>query len=401
MATVKVKFRASMKENKEGVLYYQVIHERVIRQIKTDGKLFGSEWDGMQSEVIIPFNSNRRTTYLIMLNDRIKFGKKRIEQIIKARDGEGCDYTVDDIVSDYETKPNGKSLFSFIAEIIMKLKEMGKIRTAETYISTMNSFVGFSKGADIALKSINSDMLERYEAYLNSRDSSLNTISFYMRTLRAIYNRAVESGYVKQENPFKRVYTSIDKTAKRAIPLQDITKIKELELLHKPDLELARDVFLFSFYTRGMSFIDIAYLRKKDIKNGELTYRRRKTGQTLHIKWEKCMAELAQRHPNDNTEYLLPIITDPERCSRKQYIEKMAKINSSLKKIATMAGISSNLTLYVARHSWASAARTKNIPISVISEGMGHDNELTTQIYLASLDTAIVDKANRLILKSI
>ena len=79
----------------------------------------------------------------------------------------------------------------------------------------------------------------------------------------------------------------------------------------------------------------------------------------------------------------------------------MSLINRKLKTIGNMVGIQLPLTMYVARHSWASAAKTKNVPISVISEGMGHDSELTTQIYLASLDTAVVDKANRMILKSL
>lgn len=139
-------------------------------------------------------------------------------------------------------------------------------------------------GEDISLSLIDSDLLEEYEAFLRRNELSLNTISFYMRKLRAVYNRAVDKGLISQQNPFKRVYTSIEKTPKRAIPLKWITKLKDLELIHLPELEFARDLFLFSFYTRGMSFVDIAYLRNKDLKNGELTYMRRKTGQRLQIK---------------------------------------------------------------------------------------------------------------------
>lgn len=152
-----------------------------------------------------------------------------------------------------------------------------------------------------------------------------------------------------------------------------------------------------------MSFVDMAYLRKSDLKNGVLSYRRRKTGQLLHIKWEKCMQEIVDRYNIVGNEYMLPIITSVETpdMARKEYKNKLKQINNQLKKIAFLTNITISLTMYVARHTWASVAKSKNIPISVISEGMGHDSETTTQIYLASLDTSVVDKANCLILKSI
>ena len=160
-------------------------------------------------------------------------------------------------------------------------------------------------------------------------------------------------------------------------------------------------MFLFSFYTRGMSFVDMAYLKKSDLKNGMLSYRRKKTGQQLHIRWERCMQEIVEKHPNTTTEYLLPVITDPAGSDRKQYENALHLVNRKLKKVAEMAGLSVTLTMYVARHAWASTAKCKNIPLSVISEGMGHDSETTTQIYLASLDTSVIDEANKLILKDL
>lgn len=166
------------------------------------------------------------------------------------------------------------------------------------------------------------------------------------------------------------------------------------------DLEYARDMFLFSFYTRGMSFIDMAYLKKLDLKNGTITYRRRKTGQQLTIKWEKCMEDIIAKYgTNTATHYLLPIITNPYSDERTQYRNAICRINVVLKEVAKLAGLHIPLTMHVARHYWASVAKSKNIPLSVISEGMGHDSEETTHIYLASLDTSLVDKANNLILK--
>ena len=294
-----------------------------------------------------------------------------------------------------------RTLFTFMQSIIEQKKLMGHIRTAETYKATLRSFSAFLNGKDIALTKINSDIMQLYEVHLYNRGLLRNTTSFYMRILRAVYNRAVEKDLTINRNPFKHVYTGIDKTIKRAIPLKAIKQIKNLDLSLQSSLDFVRDMFLFSFYTRGMSFIDMAYLKKKDLSNGILSYRRRKTGQQLFIRWEKCMQEIVEKYENPLSEYLLPIIKPMNGDERKQYQNAMYLINRKLKEIGKIVEIKLPLTMYVARHSWASVAKNKNVPISVISEGMGHDSEMTTQIYLASLDTAVVDKANAQILKDL
>ena len=143
--------------------------------------------------------------------------------------------------------------------------------------------------------------------------------------------------------------------------------------------------------------MDMAYLKKSDLKNGILTYRRRKTGQELSIKWEKCMSEIISKYPDNKTDFLLPIIKEVGN-ERKQYDNALHLVNYRLKDLSKKLKLQRPLTMYVARHSWASIAKAKNVPLSVISEGMGHDSETTTQIYLASLETSVVDKANKMIL---
>ena len=293
-------------------------------------------------------------------------------------------------------------LFPFMENVIANLMELGKVRTSETYTSALNSFRRFRKGKDILLAQIDSDLIQAYEAYLKNTGICPNTSSFYMRILRAVYNRAVDKRLTTQKFPFKHVYTGVDKTIKRAISLKDVKKLKGMDLSGNPAFEFARDMFLFSFYTRGMSFVDMAYLRKKDIQNGILSYKRRKTGQVLLIKWEKCMQEIVDKYNYPLSCYLLPIIRSEDRLDdRKQYIYSAHNINRCLKKLGTELGLSVHLTLYVARHAWASIAKSKNVPLSVISEGMGHDSEATTRIYLASLDTFAIDKANHMILESL
>ena len=401
MASVKVKFRPSTVNGKEGTLYYQVIHNRVVRQINTEYKLFVSEWDSHSETVVLHhlLTGQERNNYLLSIGSRIKWDKDRLNKIIHKLFQSGT-FVTDDVVMRFHENRQELSFNAYISQQIARLKRLGKIRTSETYTAALRSFNGFINGKDVLFDQLNADLLAEYEAYLKGRGNTPNTISFYMRILKAVYNRAVEDGLTEQRHPFKSVYTGVEKTMKRALSLNDIRRIKGLDLSLKPNLDYARDMFLFCFYTRGMSFIDMAYLKKKDLQNGILSYRRRKTGQQLFIRWEKCMQEIVDKYQRNGTDYLLPIINKVGN-EQRQYRNALRLVNNKLKEIAIIVGLQVNLTMYVSRHSWASIAKNKNVPLSVISEGMGHDSEATTQIYLASLDNSLVDKANEMILKNL
>ena len=399
MVSIKLKFRPSTIDGKEGTIYYQVIKNRVVRRIKTNYRIFTSEWNDKSCKLV--FECPNRYDYLRAIEDRIKLDMECLKRLISRYESANPHFTSDDIVVGFKTKMNELSFFNFMQKQIAQLKQMGKYRTSETYHATLNSFTAFRNGQDLLFAEFDSDLMLMYESYLHNRGVTKNSSSFYMRFLRAVYNRAVEKELIEQCYPFKYVYTGIDRTIKRAIPLKAIKQIKSLDLSLQPSLVFARDMFLFSFYTRGMSFIDMAYLKKKDLSNGILSYRRRKTGQQLFIRWEKCMQEIVMKYNNPLSGYLLPIIKPMNGDDRVQYQNAMYLINRKLKEIGKMVGVQLPLTMYVARHSWASVAKNKNVPISVISEGMGHDSELTTQIYLASLDTSVVDKANSMILNSL
>ena len=392
MASIKIKFRPSTIKGKEGVIYYQIIQNRVIRQLKTDYRIFAEEWNERTGLIIL---TGRRGHYLQSFEERIEWDIKRLQSIINYFESKQLRYSADDVVSSFQNQAKELSLFYFMRSIITLLKQMGKLRTSETYQAALKSFMQFRENKDLLLDEITSDMMLMYEAFLRNKGITKNSSSFYMRILRAVYNRAVEKELTQQRFPFKRVYTGIDKTVKRAIPLKMIKQIKNLDLSQNPTLDFARDMFLFSFYTRGMSFIDMAYLKNKDLANGMLTYRRRKTGQKLFIKWEKCMQEIVDKYDTMYNSYLLPIIRNPNINERKQYENALRLVNNKLKDIAEIIHLQIPLSTYVARHAWASIAKSKNIPISVISEGMGHDSEMTTQIYLSSLDTSAVYRANK------
>ena len=394
MTSIKTKFRPSTVDGKEGGLYFQIIHNRVVRQLNTDYKVFAEEWDAESESVIV---SGNRSNFLLGIQERLTWDAARLEKVVCSLETERRRFTADDVITMFHKQTKESSLFTFMHGVIAQLKQLGKVRTSETYTATLKSFMAFRDGQDVPLDGVTSDIMLMYEAHLKTRGASMNTISFYMRNLRAVYNRAVEKELTPQNYPFRHVYTGVEKTVKRAIPIKAIKALKDLDLSMKPSLDFARNMFMFSFYTRGMSFIDMAYLRKSDLKNGILTYRRRKTGQQLTIKWEKCMEDIIAKYPKNETDFLLPIITK-QGDERRQYDNALHLVNYRLKELSTMLKLQRPLTMYVARHSWASAAKAKNVPLSVISEGMGHDSEATTQIYLASLETSVVDKANKMIL---
>ncbi len=381
-------------------MYYQVIHHRIARQINTGYKLYAQEWDNSTSEVVVPRNTKEeRFRYLTSLRSRMEKDASRLRGILVRLDRFGASYTAEEVVELYNTPPEN-GVLAYTRRLIASLEVADKQRTAETYTTVLNSFRRFLGDRDVYLGDMDSGLMMEYEGFLKTAGVCQNTISFYMRNLRAIYNRAVEEELTAQRNPFKHVYTGIGKTAKRAVTLKVVRQVRDLKLTD-PLMDYARDMFLFSFYTRGMSFIDMAYLKKSDLKNGILSYRRQKTHQHLTVKWERPMQKIVDKYDTKGTPYLLPIIRRDEVDERRQYKSALHLINNKLKMIGDLLKLEMPLTTYVARHGWASVAKSKNISVSVISEAMGHDSESTTRIYLASLDASVVDKANSLILKSL
>ncbi len=400
MASVKVKFRPSTLADQEDAIYYQIVHDRKVRQLLSSYTVFPNEWSDIRSTVILRAG-NPRNGLLAEIRDRINCDVEQLLRIDRKFYNTREEYTADDIIEEFNRYVYEYTLFKFMESEIIRLRGRGKARTSETYRSTLRSFRKFRKDEDIRLDAFTPEVTEAYEAWLMARNVVPNTISFYMRILRAAYNRAVEQEIIKDGHPFKTVYTGVDKTVKRALPLPVIKKIKCMDLARFPTMEYARDMFILSFCLRGMSFVDMAFLRKSDLKNGFVTYRRRKTGQILTIAWTVEMQQIIDRYGENPTEYLLPILRRRYHNEIAAYHNISYRINRGLRKIAQIVGIEIPLTLYVARHSWASAAKSKGIPLPVISEGLGHESESTTRIYLADLDTSVVDRANAIILRSI
>ena len=396
MASVRIKFRPSTVEGKEGTLYFQIIHKRVARTVFTDCRVFTSEWDSVSSSVIIG-GTDERKAYLEMVASKLKWSMERFSKIIAGKEKEKADYSVDDIVSEYNRQPDCPTLFNFIRSMVAKKTDAKRYGTAKTYSDSLVSFSSFRNGKDITFNDLNEDIINQYEAWMKDSGLKRNSSSCYLRTFKTLYLKAVDMGLTDDRDIFRHVFTGFATTTKRAISIDAIKAIRKLNLENNPALAFARDMFMLSLYLQGMAFVDIAYLKKSDIRNGQLQYSRKKSGQTLTISWEKPMQEIvdAYSHLTKDTPYLLPIITKQDGMERKQYEKAEHNVNRNLKKIGEMAGLHIPLTTYVARHSWASIMRDMGNDITVVSKGLGHRDIKTTQIYLSTIDNSTIMRANK------
>ena len=402
MATVKIKFRASSVAGKEGTLYYHIIHQRKLRWISTDYHVYPEEWNARKSSVIVS-NSNNRQAHLQLIQSQIDWEMKQMLCIIHYKEMDGVSYSVDDLANEIQQLPTSQSVFTFFRKQIAKKEQMQCVGTKNNYTNAVNRFIEFRNQKDLTFSQMTADMMEMYQAWLWNRGVGQNTVSFYLRTLRTLHHKAVEAGQATSNDIFAHVQTANVRTAKRAISVKDIRKIEKLDLPRGSSLDKARDMFLFSFYLRGMAFVDMAFLKKSDLKCGLVSYNRRKTHQNLNIEWIKPMQAIINKYAEQTKDspYMLPILTGKETSPYTQYRKVEYNTNYNLKKIGKMIGLKIPLTTYVARHTWASIALHMNIPIATISEGMGHNSYKTTQIYLESIDVATINEANKRIIRKI
>lgn len=403
MATIRLKFRASSVADAEGTLYYQVIHKRSVKWISTGYHIYQCEWD-VQTENIVILHDSERKAELLLMKSTIDCELKKRKEIISNMERANDDFSLSELCAVFSKLTTCKTVFTFLQKQISRQEQMLRLGTAKNYTSAYMRFKEFRKGGDLTFEQLSPNMIEEYEAWLTNRGLKQNTIRFYLRTLNALFGKAAnEQLLVENRSLFSRVHLSYVRTAKRAISETDIRTIQKMQFTRGSIMAFARDIFMFSFYMRGMPFVDIAFLKKSDLKNGMLSYCRRKTNQHLIVAWENELQEIVERyaHLTEHSPYMLPIIKKTDGTEYRQYQQMQENVNRALKRIGSSIGLKIPLTTYVARHSWASIARNMNVPICVISEGMGHQSYKTTQVYLDSLDTSKINEANRSIIQRI
>ncbi|WP_164977374.1 site-specific integrase [Ancylomarina salipaludis] len=398
MASVKIVFyKHKVLDDGTSPIVLQIIHKRIrrIHSLKYSCKI--DEWDDNQK--IIKSKDKSQKHFIREMNMHFEESLLKVKKIILELEREAKNYTVDDIISKLKGVDSA-SVLDFIEKRIEELYKQKKDGNAQAYKNHYGVIGQFIKSKDFTFDQMTYKWLKKFETYLISRGNSTNGISFQMRTLRAIYNRAIKEKLAKKENyPFDDYKIHSTKTQKRALKKEEIIKIRDLDLTGKPAVERARDIFMFSFYCMGMSFVDIAYLKVEDIRNGRLYYSRQKTSQQYNFELLPPAMEIIKKYSDlrNPDEYVFPIIDPDNDDPYRSYQTQRQKTNHKLKDVAKLLEISTSLTSYVARHSWATIAKRSGVPTAVISEGLGHTTEKTTQIYLDSFENEVLDAANRLI----
>jgi site-specific recombinase XerD len=393
--SIKLKFLPSKVINKGGVVCLQMIHNRKIKLLRTRFRLFQNEWDEQRQNIRVNGSNPERQIYLQTVKSALDAELRQINELIQFLESRS-EYTVSELSDLYTNNSFNGLLFPFIDYVIKQLQAENRTKSASILMTAKRSFERFRNGQDVLLDKMDSDLMQKYASWLKTNGVKKNTASCYLRALRTVYNQAVKRGLTAQKMPFANVYTRIDKTVKRAVTEDVIVRLKNLDLSSYPELSLARDLFLFSFYLRGISFVDMANLLKDRTQKDYIVYFRSKTQQRLTIKIEPCMQKIIERYANETIDdYLLPIYTETNRSNTSQ----LRTYNRRLQRISKMLGLDKPLSSYVARHTWATIALRRGVSIEVISEGMGHENEATTRIYLASLDQSVVDKANKVMIE--
>lgn len=419
-----------------GSLYARITRGRRSVKVTLPLQLYASEWDSLRQKVVFATNREWRFEKLRWIASELERVERLFRSVIDRLEMSGRNFTARDVVSGYRRSQGGFPLAKLVADLREELLKEERVRTAEAYMSTYRKLTvffrtnektdGMGKVKEPELRHLTSAFIKNFEQSLWKEDLMANTVSFYMRNLRAIYNKGVEQGLLEcpVTNPFAGVYTGIPVTVKRALSKKEIRQMVEKIHPSLPDCRkvsyLSADrgtraalLFLFSFYARGMSFIDVAYLRKENIKGEVLSYRRHKTGRPMEMKVTREMKAIICLFEQEtcNSPYIFPIIRQPGWSERRQYQSALRQQNKYLKqfsficygmennsKVSTLnldSGRSSvRLSSHVARHSWASIGKEENLPLTVISEGLGHSSLKTTAIYLASFDRLVLDRAN-------
>lgn len=281
---------------------------------------------------------------------------------------------------------------------IKRLENVRSCSTIENYKTALKSFSQFLR-RDISSSELDAELIRGYERWLREKNICPNTISCYMRSLRSLLGKVCGKNVCPY---FTAVFTGRTKTDKRAIGQDDVARLRALKLKHGTFLCLVRDLFLFSFYALGMPFVDMAFLRRNQLVDGEIVYYRHKTGQRICVPLEPCMEEIIIRNQRLDSDYVFPLLkSDEPQKAYHQYQQKLNRYNHALKVLAEKAGISQNLTSYVSRHTWATTAYNNNIDLPVISKALGHANPQNTLVYIKDINDSRLSEANHRLVKLI
>lgn len=298
------------------------------------------------------------------------------------------------------------NVLTFMKEVTDGLQMGGNFGTAHVYRSSLNAIITYCGGEDFTFNEITPEWLKGFEIHLRDRKCSWNTVSTYMRILRAVYNRAVDNNEAEYiPRLFRYVYTGTRAEHQRALETGDVEKIfAGLILLSgvNPAMQRARHFFILMFLMRGIPFVDLAYLRKSDLHGNVITYRRRKTGRPLSVTLTNEAMRIVRMYMNQDVHspYLFSFLRSPEGTMEayREYQLALRSFNRQLLILGELLGIPDRLSSYTARHTWATTAYYCEVHPGIISQAMGHSSITVTETYLKPFQNKKIDEANKLII---
>ncbi len=395
MTSIKVRLNMyRVTKNGTYPLVFQIIHKRKKRVLYSSYHVNSECFDEKKRRVVS--RKGLRIPLVDEINNYITSTVRTLESILSFLEEYERDFSVSDIVELYNSSKDYSFVFVYMRKLIARLKEEGKIGTGNAYQSTLNCLIRFlGEEKYFCFSDITVLWLNDFISWLYKSGLKINSVNFYLRILRAVYNRASNEGVLGVSccSPFRKITLGNVKTVKRAVGGDSINRIVDAKIAHDCRLELSRDLFLFSFYSRGMSFVDMAFLKYSNIANGTIYYFRSKTKQPIQVRIVEPLRKLIEKYRNEG-EYVLPILSSESKSLYNEYRNGLKRYNSYLKSLSSLLELEVPLTSYVARHSWATLARESGVPVSVISEGLGHSTEKITYTYLAALNPSVIDSAN-------
>lgn len=386
-------YKSKVLSNNESPLMLRVTKDRKRKYVSLGISVNSENWDFSKNQPKAEC-PNREYIELLIADKLKEYSAKIIE--LKATNQEFTSTTLIEKVC--VNRVNRKTVGDLFREHINSLTASGRKSYALSIKQLYNSLIEFNGHLDIPFSEMDIVWLRRYEAFLRRKGLAENTIGIRFRTLRSIYNVAIEQDVVSAElYPFKKLKVSKlhEETAKRALSKEDIERV----LYYKSTNRYMRfpiDIFAFTYYCGGINFVDIAHLTKANIVDGRLIYKRQKTKKLIKIPLQPQAVALIEKYSNDESSYLFPILSDFHKTDIQQAnrIHKViSKVNERLKQIGKVLNIPITLTTYVARHSQATVMKRAGVSTAVIREIMGHSSERVTQIYLDSFDNEQVDNA--------
>lgn len=383
-------------------LIIRVVYHRRKSEYSLGWKIHTSNFSIERERVVYSSTGNLKRKDLGFINDAISRERERLLNIFAFFQQSVPDFSLPQLMDKCRVERNLRYVDAFAMREIEKLRQEGRSGTAGMYLSGLYSLRRFLRGQRMTFRELTYCFLTDYIHFLRMRGISENTVGMYIRNLRAIYNKAQRQGiHIGCESPFRELRLQTQETAKRALCQNDIARIASVDLSSEPMMEHARDLFMFSFYARGMPFVDIVFLKHDSIINGIIYYERNKTGQRMQVCVIPPLEALIEKY-RGSYPYVLPYITSSsDRTSYIQYRYALGNVNRLLKRLGRRLRLPLVLTTYVARHSWATIAKEEGFSIASISEGLGHTSETTTQIYLQSFNNEVIDKINEQVAASI